>query len=108
KNHAPVRLASSIGGTKKQIKVRIHYILNNSTVSARVRWKSRFICIVLGIMLLLFSPDTSIIADSDDIYSFHEDNIDYEDLSSYFQGYEGSVVIYDTLMKQYTGMSTLN
>lgn len=95
------QFASGMGGTKKQIKQRILNIAKYTRDSQVLKWKSKVICIALGIFVLSITPFTYVAASSDDVYEFTEKNISYEDLSDYFNGHEGSFVLYDATKKQY-------
>ena len=93
--------APGIGGTKKQITQRIKCIASFSSDSLLLKWKSKVICAVLGVVVLLLAPITTVIASPDDVYRFTGKNTVYEDLSSYFKGYKGSFVLYDPSKNQY-------
>lgn len=93
--------ASGMGGTKTQIKQRIKSIANYAGDSQLLKWKSKAICAALGIFMLCLTPLTWVIASSDDVYQFNKKNVIYEDLSSYFHGYNGSFVLYDPFKNQY-------
>ena len=95
------QFAPGIGGTKKQIKQRIQCIANFSRDSLLLKWKSKVICAVLGIVVLFLAPITTVTAGLDDVYQFSGKNAVYEDLSSYFKGYKGSFVLYDPSKNQY-------
>ena len=95
------QFAPGIGGTKKQIKQRIQCIAKFSSDSLLLKWKSKVICSVLGIVVLFLAPITTVIASPDDVYQFSGENAVYEDLSSYFKGYKGSFVLYDPSKNQY-------
>ncbi|MGV3466756.1 MAG: BlaR1 family beta-lactam sensor/signal transducer, partial [Heyndrickxia sp.] len=95
------QLSSGIGGTKKQIKQRIQSIANYSGDSPLLKWKGKVIYAFLGILVLFFTSVTSAIASSDNAYHFKEENVQYEDLSDYFNGFKGSFVLYDATKKQY-------
>lgn len=100
-NHTYGQFAPGIGGTKKQIKQRIQGIANYSKESTTVKWKSKIICSILGIMVLLLAPITAVVAGTDDVYHFNEKNTVYEDLSDYFKGFNGSFVLFDSSKAQY-------
>lgn len=87
--------ASGIGGTNQQIKQRIQSIANFSEASALLKMKSKVICMLLGILVLVITPLTTVLATSNDVYHFDGRNTAYEDLSAYFKGYKGSFVLYD-------------
>ncbi len=93
--------APGIGGTKKQITQRIKSIASFSIDSPLLKWKSKVICAVLGIVVLFLAPITTVIASPDDVYHFSRKNTVYEDLSAYFEGYKGSFVLYDPSKDQY-------
>lgn len=95
------QLAPGIGGTKQQIKQRILSIVNYSKESQHLKWKSKVICSILGIIVLLLTPITAVVGGSDDIYHFNEKNVVYEELSTYFDGFDGSFVLYDSSNEQY-------
>ncbi|WP_313430832.1 BlaR1 family beta-lactam sensor/signal transducer [Siminovitchia terrae] len=95
------QFASGIGGTKEQIKRRIQSIADYKGDSLVLKWKSKGICMVLGIFVLCLSTFPTALADSNDVYHFSEKNTVYEDLSSYFNGYSGSFVLYDSATKNY-------
>ncbi|WP_419955105.1 BlaR1 family beta-lactam sensor/signal transducer [Neobacillus niacini] len=95
------QFAPGIGGTKKQIKQRIQCIASFSSDSRLLKWKSKVICAVLGMVVLLIAPITTVIASPDDVYQFSGKNVVNEDLSSYFEGYKGSFVLYDPSKNQY-------
>lgn len=95
------QLTSGIGGTKQQIKQRILTIASYSKESLHLKRKSKVICSAFGVIALLLTPMTAAVASSDDIYQFDEKNVVYEDLGAYFDGYDGSFVLYDSSNKQY-------
>ena len=95
------QLAPGIGGTKQQIKQRILSIANYSKESQHLKWRSKVICSILGIIVLLLTPITAVVGGSDDIYHFNEKNVVYEELSTYFDGFDGSFVLYDSSNEQY-------
>lgn len=100
-NNSYEQLAPGIGGTKQQIKQRILSIACYSKETLNLKWKSKVICSVIGVIVLLFTPITAVVAGSDDIYRFNEKNVVYENLGTYFNGVDGSFVLYDSLNKQY-------
>ncbi|RDU36630.1 BlaR1 family beta-lactam sensor/signal transducer [Neobacillus piezotolerans] len=95
------QIAPGIGGTNKQIKQRIQFIASYSRDSLVLKWKSKVICAVLGIVLLFLAPITNVIASPNDVYQFSGKNAVYEDLSSYFKDTKGSFVLYDPSKDQY-------
>ncbi|MEK4441324.1 MULTISPECIES: BlaR1 family beta-lactam sensor/signal transducer [unclassified Niallia] len=95
------QFSTGIGGTKEQLKRRIQSIANYRVDSPLLKWKSKVIYALLAMVVLLFTSLSSALASSDDKYHFNEKNVTYEDLSSYFNGYKGSFVLYDPIKKQY-------
>ncbi|MFC4802056.1 BlaR1 family beta-lactam sensor/signal transducer [Neobacillus sp. GCM10023253] len=95
------QFAPGIGGTKKQIKQRIQCIASFSRDSLLLKWKSKVICAVLGMVVLFIAPITTVIASPNEVYQFNGKNVADEDLSSYFKGYRGSFVLYDPSKNQY-------
>lgn len=100
-NYAFGQFSSGIGGTKQQIKQRIQNIANYTSDSKLMKWKDKLIYICLGILVVLPSSFISATASSDDVYHFNEKNAIYENLSSYFNNYQGSFVLFDSTNKQY-------
>ncbi|MGK4042904.1 BlaR1 family beta-lactam sensor/signal transducer [Heyndrickxia oleronia] len=100
-NYAFGQFSSGIGGTKQQIKQRIQNIANYTGDSKLMKWKDKLIYICLGIIVVLPSSFISATASSDDVYHFNEKNAIYENLSSYFDNYQGSFVLFDSANKQY-------
>lgn len=95
------QFAPGIGGTKQHLKQRILSIASYSKESLYLKWKSKIICSILGVIVLLLTPITAVVASSDDVYHFDDENVVYEDLDTYFDGYNGSFVLYDSSNKQY-------
>nr|WP_285869217.1 BlaR1 family beta-lactam sensor/signal transducer [Mesobacillus maritimus] len=95
------QFAPGIGGTKRHIKQRILSIASFSSESRYLKWKSKVICSILGMVVLVITPMTTVIASPDDVYHFNGKNVVYEDLSSYFEGYKGSFVLYDSSKNHY-------
>lgn len=100
-NRAYKQFSTGMGGTKEQLKQRIQSIATYTRESQLLKWKGKVIYALLAIFVLFFTSLTSAIASSDDVYHFNEKNAIYEDLSAYFNGYNGSFVLYDATKKQY-------
>lgn len=94
---------TDMGGSKPQITKRVKHIASFTTETRLLRAKS--VCIFTITSFFVFSQILAISAlasyDSGN-YNFKADNIIYEDLSSFFTGYEGSVVLYDLDTDMYT------
>ncbi|MCL2572228.1 MAG: BlaR1 family beta-lactam sensor/signal transducer [Defluviitaleaceae bacterium] len=93
----PVPLfAASMGDSKPQIIKRVRCIASYKTESGLLKIKS--ICLFFLMVLLIFCkiPVISALADSGgDRFHFQADNVIYTDLSHFFDGREGSFVLYD-------------
>ncbi|BDF05260.1 BlaR1 family beta-lactam sensor/signal transducer [[Clostridium] hylemonae] len=94
----PFPFASGMGGNMKQLKKRI---LNISSYRPESAWRRmRGICIycLTALLLLAVVPALSTDAAGEDIYKFDKkgEDISHPDLSSYFNGYDGTFVLYDT------------
>lgn len=87
--------AAGIGGTTKQITKRIQNIAAFSPESKWLKLKSKFIFVITFVMILTSIPFLSVIAASDNRYQFSSSKAAYEDLSPYFDGNDGSFVLYN-------------
>ncbi len=95
--------AADIGGSKPQIIKRIKHIAYFRTESKLLKAKSMCIFAILGILILGQIPTISVLAAyDDDRYYFKADQVKYEDLSPFFDGAEGSFVLYDLKSDLYT------
>lgn len=92
---------SGLGGSKDTIRQRIAEIAAYQKDSAFRKLKS--ICILLPVLLLTVcaSPLLCISASQNDIFSFTDEHWVPAELSSCFDGAEGSFVLYDMKEKQY-------
>ncbi len=89
-------LAADMVGSKKQITKRIEKIATFTKDSPGLKVKSVSIFIIAGLLILTQIPVISVLAFEGGKYNFVENgNTSYEDLSSYFDGFEGSFVLYD-------------
>jgi bla regulator protein BlaR1 len=87
--------AAGIGGTTKQITKRIQNIAAFSPESGWLKFKSKLIFAITFVIILTSIPFLSVNAASDNRYLFTGSKVDYEDLSPYFEGNEGSFVLYN-------------
>ncbi|NMM62934.1 BlaR1 family beta-lactam sensor/signal transducer [Clostridium sp. P21] len=94
-------VSSSIGGSKHQLKKRIQEISNFATESKLLNIKSILIFIFIGCLILSQTPIISAAAYDNNLYNFKEHSVSYEDLSSYFNGFDGSFVLYNLKSNQY-------
>lgn len=94
-------LANHLNDSKEQIKRRIKKIAFFTTESKRLKLKSIGIFILVGVFVASQLPLVSVMADSHNRYNFNDERTVYEDLSEYFDGYEGSFVLYDMKADRY-------
>lgn len=92
---------SEIGGSSKQIKKRIIMIASFQAETKWLRFKSITIFLLVTTLVLSSTPILCLRVLADQNYDFSNHNTQYEDLSSYFQGYQGSFVLYDLTSNQY-------
>lgn len=95
---SPFPFVTGIGGNMKQIKKRILNVSNYRKESHRQKIQSRLAYILIIAVFLLLLPALPTYASGQERYDFHEENKDiaYVDLSSEFNGYKGSFVLYDS------------
>lgn len=98
-----LNLTSNIGGTKKQIKKRIESIASFSFESKKRNIKSIFIFIFTCVLILVNS--SFIFAENkfyfNEKFELKDENIEYTDLSSYFNNIDGCFVLYDLKNDKY-------
>ncbi|TKC20148.1 BlaR1 family beta-lactam sensor/signal transducer [Robertmurraya kyonggiensis] len=93
--------ATELNGSKEQIKKRIERIANFAPESMEIKWRSILIFGLVGLLVSLQLPFVSAFADENQRYDFASKNIVYEDLGKYFDGFEGSFVLFDEKNDQY-------
>lgn len=95
---SPFFFASGIGGNIKQLKRRILNIASYEKPTFLKKLKSVFAFTLTTLLLLSFTPFISVYAADTSHYQWNtsSENISYVDLSSYFEDYEGSFVLYDS------------
>ncbi|MFD2922250.1 BlaR1 family beta-lactam sensor/signal transducer [Halobacillus naozhouensis] len=102
---------NQFNGPKNQIKKRIEKIAAFTTESKWLKLKSISIFTLAGVIIASQLPFISAMAANNSRYDFNNEGTHYEDLSEYFDGYNGSFVLYDMKSDQYTiydkGKSTL-
>ncbi|GED69847.1 BlaR1 family beta-lactam sensor/signal transducer [Brevibacillus reuszeri] len=86
---------SQMVSSKEQLKKRIQKIASFQTESTQLKKNSIAIFILAGVLVASQIPLVAAIASENAYYPFSRENTDYEDLSSYFEGYDGSFVLYD-------------
>jgi len=95
--------AAYMGDSKPHIIKRVKHIASYKRESGLMKIKS--ICLFILMTLLIFSkiPVISALAYSgDDRFHFQSDNVLYTDLSYFFNGFDGSFVLYDLGTGMYT------
>lgn len=94
-------LATQLNGSKEQIKRRIRQIAAFTPESKGFEWKSVLIFVLVGLLVVIQLPFISAFAVENNRYYFNHEDTEFEDLSDYFTGYEGSFVLYDLNSDQY-------
>ena len=93
-------MTASLGGTKKELKKRIKKIAVYTRETISMKIKSFFVFTGLSVFLLSQIPAVTQMAYTEK-YDFRVKNIVYEDLSTYFKGFNGSFVLYNMKNDQY-------
>ncbi len=88
-------MATGMSGSKKQITRRVKEIAYFKGESLTIKFKSLCIFTLIGLLIFGQSPLISVMAKENDSYKFHAENVLYEDLSEFFEGFDGSFVLYD-------------
>lgn len=94
-SHSSFSSAAGMGGTKKQIKKRIIHIASFHPESKWLKLKSCLIFTMALSIVIGSAPLLALGTSAGNEYHFNNTNVEYEDLGSYFQGYDGSFVLYD-------------
>ncbi|MGG0670816.1 BlaR1 family beta-lactam sensor/signal transducer [Lederbergia citrisecunda] len=95
-------LANQFNGPKVQMKKRIEKIASFTIESKWMKLKSIAIFTLIGVFVAGQVPFISAMATTNDRYDFNNEDTHYEDLSSHFDGYDGSFVLYDMEAGQYS------
>ncbi len=95
-------MVAGISGTKKQITRRIEKIAAYRRESSKMKLKSLCIFMIIGLMIFSQSPVISAMDKEKDTYHFSADNVAYENLENYFEGFNGSFVLYDVQKDKYS------
>lgn len=98
-----ISLSMDLGGSKSQIKRRLERIadFHREPLSQKVRSLCLF-GFTLAIAVVQFPVVAVFAVVPERPYEFRERNVVYEDLSSFFDGLDGSFVLYDRDNKRYT------
>lgn len=94
----PFPFVTGIGGNMKQIQKRILNISNFRKESHHQKIQNRLASILIIAIFLVLIPVLPTYANGQEKYNFHEESKDitYMDLSSKFDEYKGSFVLYDS------------
>jgi bla regulator protein BlaR1 len=99
---SPLNISSGIGGAKQQLQKRIQNISNFTAESKLLYIKSILFFSFMGCIILSQTPIISTYSYDNNLYNFKERSVYYEDLSSYFKGFDGSFVLYNLKTDDYT------
>lgn len=93
----PFPFAAGLGGNMKQMKRRIINIASYEKPTFMKRLKGMTAFVLTAVILLGFAPFISTYAAEVNYYQWDSssENVSYVDLSTYFEEYEGSFVLYD-------------
>ena len=96
-SQTPFPFAAGISGTMKQMQKRIINISSYQKPSVWKKIKGTGIFAIIAVMLLGLTPMLSTYAAEQSHYQWNvsPEKVDLIDLSAYFNGYEGSFVLYD-------------
>jgi bla regulator protein BlaR1 len=92
--------ATSMGGSNKQIKKRILNIISYRMESKWIKLKSILVFLIVGAIMIQCTSVFTLGATKGDTYQFTSP-FRNEDLSSYFEGYDGCFVMYDKKNDEY-------
>ena len=100
----PSRLsvAAEMGGSRNLIRARIEKIAAFTKESKHTKIKSMAVFMLAALLIMSQAPLISAMAFEGGHYHFQAAHVIYEDLSAYFDGYEGSFVLYDLQTDQYS------
>ena len=101
RNGAFLSPLSNMGGTKKLIRQRITAIAAYRSASAKQKAKSGLLITLTAALVLCASPLFSAQAFSAASFHLADESWDTLDASPYFEGREGTFVLYDMTSKQY-------
>lgn len=88
-------------GNKKQIVQRITEIACYKKVNSKQRLKNALALLLVIAIIITASPITTINVKAETTYSLTNTDVTYENLGSYFKGYNGSFVLYDLNKNKY-------
>jgi len=100
---AVLTLAANIGDAKPHIITRVKHIVSYKKDSAWLKAKSILVLLAMTFIVICQIPILSVFAgNADDVYRFNADNVHYVDFSHFFEGVEGSFVLYNIEAGLYT------
>ncbi len=100
--NSSLMVAADIIGSKHQIKKRIEKIVSYTVESRLLRVKSIAVFVILCIIMMTQVVVLSAVPYPNVPYVFKNKNVVYEDLSDYFNGFDGCFVLYNLKTDQYT------
>lgn len=99
---SPLLVAADMSDGKQQIKKRIERIADYTTETRLLTLKSIGIFAFIGFLIFSQIPTISAITYDDNKYNFKGNRVGYEDLSAYFDEYDGSFVLYNLQADTFT------
>lgn len=100
-SHLTFGQTAGIGGSRKEIRKRILYIASYRRETGNRRLKSRLLYLLTAALVICTTPSASALAFSSDHYRAALPQASLEDLSSYFEDFDGSFVLYDSSENRY-------
>lgn len=94
-------LVNQLAGSKRQLKKRIERIATFTVESKLLKLKSTLIFMLLAGVVAIQIPIASAMPSGDDRINFENKRTVYEDLGAFFDGYNGSFVLYNSQNGQY-------
>ncbi len=94
--------ATQMGGSKKLIRRRIEGIAKYSEETKKTRRIGKAICLMIVTISIIQATVVSTLTYASEYNDFNPRQVVYEDMSEYFQGTDGSFVLYDLKKDRYT------
>lgn len=94
-------MVNQLASSKKQLKTRIKHIAAFTSETKLLQLKGILIFILLAVVVMSLIPIVTAMPYGDDRINFDNKQTVYEDLNAFFNGYDGSFVLYDLQEKQY-------
>lgn len=100
---AILSFATDLGGSGAQIKKRVANIVEFTADSRLMKMKSIGVFALTAVIILSQIPlNAALAANGDNKYQLQNEDVVDEDLSRFFEGFEGSFVLYDLNADDYT------